>query len=700
MRKISVSNVTVKKRLIFLFICLSFAVFGLVLRLAYVQLIIGPELQAKAWEQWTRTNRVRAPRGNILDRKSRLLAGSATSLSILARPRQIENKEEAARLLAPVLGLDEERVLELLQRQEDSVYLRRQMNEEVAQEIRQLNIRGIHFAPEPRRYYPHGRLASQLLGFVGIDEGLAGLEFQYERELKGRDGRIELQTDATGRQIPQGTQRYLPPEEGYDLVLTIDQNIQFIMEREMDRVMLESQPKGIIGIAMDPRSGEILAMAGKPDFDPNNYNKFPNENWRLSPVSDTFEPGSTFKLVTLAAALEEGKFRADEGFFCSGSTIVAGRTIGCWTRSRGGHGSINFAQAVMSSCNPGFITLGNRIGANKLMDYVQAFGFGQRTGIDIGGEGTGILFSPRQYGPVEAATTSFGQGVSVTPIQQVMAIAAMANGGFLMKPYIVKEMRDANGNVVAKNEPQVVRRVISEETCKEVTRIMELVVSDGSGRNAQVEGYRIAGKTGTAQKVADGRYIGGEYILSFIGFAPAEDPQVLLYIAVDAPQIGPQWGSQVSAPMSRRMMESILKYMNIPPSTALVKEAPALVEVPDLIGRPMDDSTNELLETAGLLVRFVGNGGTVLNQTPKAGAKVPLHTQVLVYLGGESGAGEVAVPDLLGKTRREAGEILGWLGLRMNGSGSGVAVRQDPAPQTPVTKDSVVNVEFATPSER
>ena len=421
---------------------------------------------------------------------------------------------------------------------------------------------------------------------MGIDEGLAGLENQYEAELAGQDGRIEMQTDGKGKKVPQGVEKFIPPIEGTDLVLTIDQNIQFIIEREMERVMLESEPLGIYAIAMDPQTGEVLGIAGKPDFDPNNYAAYPQENWKLTPISNTFEPGSTFKLVTLAAAIEEGHYHAQEGFFCTGYAKVAGTTIGCWTRGRGGHGAITFTDVVLGSCNPGFIELGNRIGADKLMEYVKAFGFGQKTGIDIIGEGTGILFSPQQYGPVEAATTSFGQGVSVTPIQQAVAVAAMVNGGYLMKPYVVKEMRDHAGNV-RKNEPQVLRRVISEETAQEVKRIMELVVTDGSGKTAYMEGYRMGGKTGTAQKVGSGgRYIDGQYILSYIGFVPVEDPKILLYIAVDAPQVGPQWGSQVAAPMYKRMMESILQYMEIPPSTTVTETVPKIVEVLNLIGLP------------------------------------------------------------------------------------------------------------------
>jgi stage V sporulation protein D (sporulation-specific penicillin-binding protein) len=699
--RIAVSNITVKKRLIFLFILMTFMVGALMGRLFYVQLVIAEELQAKAWEQWNRSIPARSPRGSIYDRKDRLLASSASAESIIAIPPQISDKEEAARLLAPVIGMDEENLFELLSKKSASVYIKRLVEDEVAREVRKLGIKGISFSQETKRFYPHGSLASQLIGFVGIDEGLSGLEHYYELTLKGRDGRIEFQSDAKGRQIPQGVQSYIKPKDGNDLVLTIDQTIQYIMEREMERVMLGSKPKSIIAIAVDPQSGEVLGIAGKPDYDPNRFADFPQELWKLPPVTNTFEPGSTYKLVTLSAAIEEGKYRANEGFYCGGSILVAGHSIGCWTRGRGGHGSIDFTEVVLGSCNPGFITLGNRIGSDKLLQYINAFGFGARTGIDVPGEGTGLIFTDKQFGPLEAATSSFGQGVSVTPIQQIMAVAAIANGGYLMKPYIVSEIRDSEGNVLEKKEPQVVRRILSAETTREVTRIMELVVTEGSGMNAYIEGYRIAGKTGTAQKVGPGGvYIGGEYILSFVGFAPAEDPQIVLYIAVDAPQAGPQWGSQVSAPMFKRMMNDILNYLNVPSSQTQVNTQPKMVEVPDLVNLSLDDANDEL-ERSGLLVKIIGSGGTILNQTPKPGAKVPLHTQILLYLGGggEGQRNEVVVPDLTGKSMREAGEILGWLNLRMNFSGSGIAVSQEPAPYTLVAPNSIVNVEFRTDGE-
>ncbi|MBT9172344.1 MAG: Stage V sporulation protein D [Syntrophomonadaceae bacterium] len=697
MGKVQVTHLAVKRRLAVLLVVLAGLLLLLVLRLGYIQLVLAGELEAKAWEQWNRGVPARAPRGAIFDREGRLMAGSAGAESVVALPAQITDKGKTARLLAPVLGIEEEQIYRLVNKSNFSVYLKRLVDEETAQAVRRLELDGITFSQEPRRFYPHGRLASQLLGFVGIEQGWGGIELTYDEELRGRDGRIEFQADGRGRQIPQGIQRFIPPEDGSDLFLTIDQTIQFIVEREMDRVMMELEPKSIMAVALDPRSGEVLAMAARPDFDPNRFAEFPKETWQISPISNTFEPGSTFKLVTLAAALEEGKFRAEEAFYCSGSITVAGRRMGCWTRYRGGHGAIDFTGVVLGSCNPGFVTLGQRIGAERLLQYVRSFGFGERTGIDAPGEGRGLLFTPQQFGPVEAATTTFGQGVSVTPIQQVAAIAAIANGGYLMRPYLVREIRTREGKVLSRKEPEMVRRVVSTRTAREVARIMELVITEGSGRNAYLEGYTIAGKTGTAQKVGPGgRYVEGEYILSFVGFAPLDEPRFLLYVAVDAPQRGPQWGSQVSAPMFRKIIGDVLKYLGVAPSRAEAGAAPDMVVVPDLLNLTLAEAS-ERLEPAGLLVRLVGSGGVIRNQTPKPGARVPLHTQILVYLGEGSPGEQVTVPDLTGKTMREAGEVLGWLGLQMNVSGSGVAFRQSPAPFTLVEKDSVVDVEFRIP---
>jgi stage V sporulation protein D (sporulation-specific penicillin-binding protein) len=692
--KKTVAPMTIRKRLLFcfaLFLIISVALIG---RLAWVQLVKAEDYRQLAFDQWNRTVDVGGRRGTIYDRKMRVLAGSASAETIVAFPRQIPDKEHAAQELAGVLDMEYDQVFDLISSNRAAIFIKRTVDEDTAHRVRSLGLKGINFTPESKRFYPNERLLSQVLGFVGVDQGWSGLELKYEDILKGIPGKLMFLSDGRGLRIPQGIQKYVPSDEGHDLVLTVDEYLQFILDREMDRAMLEFQPLRAMAVAVNPQTGEILAMTSKPDFDPNHYAQYSKETWQISPISNTFEPGSTFKLVTLATAIEQDVYNMREGFFCSGSVRVGGHTIGCWTRSRGGHGSLDFLQVVLSSCNPGFIALGNRIGGATLLEYIRAFGFGVRSGVDLPGESTGIIFRAEQFGPVELATTSFGQGVSVTPLQQVMAVAAMINGGNLLQPFIVKEVRDPEGNVVQENKPTVVRRVISPETSEVVKHIMEKVVEEGSGKNAAVPGYRFGGKTGTAQKVGPGgRYISGEYIVSFLGFFPMEKPEVLLFIAVDNAKKGIQFGSQIPAPIFQRVARDYLNYLAIPPDNAADQDAPLpLVRVPDLKGFTLEKAAEEI-DFAGLVIKPIGEGNNILEQTPKAGALVPQQTEILVYTGKKR-EDRVEVPSLLGKTMREAAEVLGWLGLSMESYGSGTVRSQDPVPLTLLPVGSSVTLEF------
>ena len=693
------SNLHIRRRLLFIFFITFLIMVALVFRLGWVQFVMAGDLQQKAWEQWNRSIPTRSSRGNIYDRNGQLLAGSATVETIVAVPPQIEDPSFTARALAPVLEMNEERIYELITQKRAAVYIKRKVDEEVAKEVRLLNLPGITFTHETKRFYPNGSLLSQLLGFVGMDQGWAGLEIYYEDLLKGRDGQIVFPTDNLGREIP-GVRRYIPPKEGMNLYLTIDETIQFIVERELSKAMIEYEPERVMALAVNPKTGEILAVASKPDFDPNDYSKYSKEYWRLYPITDTFEPGSTFKLVTLCASIEENIYNENESFFCSGSVTIAGHTIRCWTSHKGGHGSINFLEAVLGSCNTAFIALGERLGPERMFEYIRAFGYGSKTGLDYPGEGTGLIFRPEQIGPLELATSSFGQGVSVTPLQQVMAVSAIANGGRLLRPYVIGEIRDVDGNVVEKRGPEIVRQVISEDTAKRATAIMEEVVNMGSGANAVIEGYRIAGKTGTAQKVGPGGvYMPDEFILSFIGFAPAEDPQILLYIAVDGAKRGPQWGSQVSAPLFRAIMKDVLSYLEIPPARPAGEEEVKLIEVPELKGKTVDEA-GALLDNRGLLLKLVGKEGIIKDQTPKAGAQVPLHTGIIVYLDDlwdENNPEHVFTPDLKGMTVKEVGEVLSRLHLKMESVGSGVVVKQEPEAGTNLREGSSVKVHFSSP---
>jgi len=695
--ELPVTQVAVRKRILIMLFLIALVILVLTGRLAWIQIVQADQLYEQAWEQWNRSIPTRSPRGSIYDRHGRLLAGSTTVETVVAIPPRIEDSLWASQLLSPILEMEEEKLLELLTMDLNSIYLQRRVAPEVAQAVRDLRLPGIVFTTEGQRYYPGYTLASQLLGFVGTDQGWGGLEIYYEEYLKGREGRMFFPSDRKGRQIPHDIKRYVPPKEGLDLHLTIDGSIQYIVERELARAMLEYQPKQAMIIAADPRTGAILAAAAKPDFDPLNYGEFDPNYWALAPVTDSFEPGSTFKLVTMAAAIEEGQFNRDEYFFCSGYANVAGYKIGCWTAGRG-HGAINFLQAMQSSCNPAFIALGQRLGKETLFSYINAFGFGQSTGIDYPGEAGGLVFNLSQVGALELATSSFGQGVSVTPLQQLMAVSAMVNGGFLMKPYIVREMRDYEDNLVYKREPAVARQVISRETSRQVAEIMESVITQGGGRNAAIEGLRIGGKTGTAQKVGPGGvYLPGQFIVSFIGAMPVNDPQFVLYIAVDSATRGAQWGSRIGAPIARRVLMDVANYLQIPILNASLPPVKQ-VEVPDLQGLTVNEAA-EQVEVGGLLLRMIGEGQYIVKQTPKAGAMVAQQTQVVAYLGDEQGRenGTISLPDLRGFTIREAGEILSWLGLNFKAEGSGIAVRQLPEAGAEVGSGAVIKVYFDSP---
>lgn len=689
----------VRRNVMALLFFIAIAVAALIGRLAWLQIFRSDELYAAAWEQWNRSIPARSPRGSIFDHEGRMLAGSATVDTVVAIPAQIDHPDETAKALAPLLEVEEGELYEKLTMRLSSIYLKRKVSPEVSRAVRELDLPGIIFTTEGQRYYPNGTLASQLLGFVGMDEGLAGLEVYYEDHLKGKEGFLLFPSDNLNRPIPHEVRRFDPPKEGQDLYLTIDETIQYIVERELARAMIEFLPKTAMAIAADPHTGAILAAASKPDYDPLHYDRFDSKYWALPPVTSSFEPGSTFKLVTLCAAVEEGIYNENEHFFCRGFASVGGHNIRCWTGS--GHGSITYLQAVESSCNPAFINLGQKLGEEKLFSYIRAFGYGDQSGIDYPGESGGLVFEAGQVGPVELATSSFGQGVSVTPLQQLMAVSAIANGGNLMKPYLVQKICSSEGEIIFEQQPEVLRQVISKSTAEKVTWIMENVAIRGSAMNAAIEGYRIAAKTGTAEKVGPGgRYIAGEYIVSFVGFVPAEDPQIVLYVAVDGATRGAQWGSQMAAPLFRRIMVDVLNYLQIAPSESGAAPGEP-VQVPDLRGLTVNDAAAQI-DTAGLMLRLVGEGQHILNQTPKAGATVPRQTQIVVYLGEDDAfsGDRMPMPDLSGFTVKDVGQVLSWLGLYLEAEGSGIAMRQEPASGSPVERGDVIKVFFGTPLEQ
>jgi len=637
-----VSNVTVRRRLLFGMAILGVLFICLIVRLAYVQLVIGPDISARAEESWRRVVPFAAKRGTIIDRNGIRLAYNVSTPTVWAIPAQVKEAEKTAEQLSMVLGMPQEDIYKIITKKSLIEVIKpagRKITPEKAREVQSLGLPGIFVGEDNDRYYPFDNLASHVLGFTGIDnQGLAGIELKYDRYLSGIRGGVTYLADAAGRLMPNSTETYIPPKDGLTLQLTIDKHIQAIMEREFDQAMLQHQPQHIIGIAMDPNTGEILAMASRPDYEPANYQQYPAEVYnRNLPIWMTYEPGSTFKIITLAAALEEGKIDLHhDAFYDPGWVEVGGVHLHCW--KRGGHGSQTFMEVVQNSCNPGFVLLGQMLGKEKLFDYIKQFGFGEKTGIDLLGEENGILFDLDRVGPVELATTAFGQGVSVTPIQQVAAVAAAVNGGYLYKPYVAKAWIDPEtGKVLEQKEPTLVRRVISEETSKLVREALESVVALGTGRNAFIDGYRVGGKTGTAQKVKNGVYAADEHIVSFIAMAPADDPKIVVYVAVDDPQ-GIQFGGLVAAPIVRNIMEDALVYMGVEPRQEQMEKAYKypdipMVEVPNLIGLTTAD-IYEMLRS-DLQIVTSGKGRVVVNQAPKAGTRVEQGSTIRIYLADE-----------------------------------------------------------------
>ncbi|SDJ74281.1 stage V sporulation protein D [Sediminibacillus albus] len=635
-----VSNVTMRKRIVTVFL-LGILVFGIIdIRLGYVQFVLGDWLMGQAKELWSRDIVFEPERGEILDKNGEVLAENVSAPTVMLVPRQIKDPEQTAGYLAKILGMDKEKAYQEVTKNENIVRLHpdgRKISEEKAEAIRALGLEGVYIAEDSKRHYPNGSYLSHVLGFSGIDnQGLMGLELYYDEMLSGEKGSLSYFSDAKGQRMANLADVYQPPVDGNNLKLSIDSKVQTIIERELDLAVSKYNPDGALAIAVDPKTGGVLGMSSRPTFDPENYQAFDSGIYNKNlPIWSTYEPGSTFKIITLAAALEEKAVDLHEDeYYDDGSIEVGGAHLHCW--KSGGHGQQTYLEVVQNSCNPGFVSLGEKLGKEKLFSYIDNFGFGKKTGIDLQGEGKGILFKPENVGPVELATTAFGQGVSVTPIQQVMAVAAAVNGGYLYEPYLADEWIDPVTNkVIEKNQPNLQRRVISEETSKQIREALESVVAKGTGRSAYVEGYRVGGKTGTAQKVGkDGKYMSNNHIVSFIGFAPADDPEIVVYVAIDNPKDTVQFGGVVAAPIVGNVIGDSLRALGVERrEDGLEKEYQwpdqPLVEVPDLIGM----SKNELMEyMVNLSIETEGKGDYIIDQAPKAGEKVEQGKEIRIFL--------------------------------------------------------------------
>ena len=638
-----VSTITVKKRIVAVFLFSLFLLLTITFRLGYVQFVVGGELHEQANELWTRDIVFAPERGKILDVNGTALAENVTAPTVVIVPRQVSDPQSTAEQLANILEAPVDGVYETITKSASSVTIRPQgikISEEAEQAIRILNIPGVYLAKDSKRHYPYGTYLSHVLGFTGIDsQGLMGLEQYYDEKLNGQAGSLSFYSDAKGKRMDTLADIYSAPRDGLHLKTTIHSKVQAIMERELDLAVAKYNPDGAMAIAVNPKTGGVLGMTTRPNFHPQNYQEVDADIFdRNLPIWSTYEPGSTFKIITLAAALEEKIVDLEsDKFHDDGDINVSGTEIHCW--KGGGHGDQSYLEVVQNSCNPGFVNLGQMLGTERLFSYIDAFGFGVKTGVDLEGEGTGILFKPENVGPLELATTAFGQGVSVTPIQQVMAVAAAINGGLLYEPYIAEEWIDpVTEEVVERIEPNLKQQVISEETSEEVRYALESVVAQGTGRPAYVEGYRVGGKTGTAQKVGpDGRYMQNNYVVSFIGFAPADDPEIVVYVAVDNPKNTVQFGGVVAAPIVGTIIGDSLSVMGVEKrSDGIEKEYQwpdePLVEVPNLIGLSPQELAEYMLN---LSIDVSGTGQKIIDQEPKPGSKVEQGAKVRIFLSNE-----------------------------------------------------------------
>ena len=617
----------------------GFVLLMVILKVFYVQVFDYKKLSNLASDLWSRNLPIEASRGRILDRNGVVLADNVTTTSLVLVPNQIKNKKEVCEKLAEILNVsyDEMKKHVFKNTSIERVHpIGRRLSYEIADKIEALKFDGVYLLKEAKRYYPYKTLLAHVLGYVGIDnQGLSGLELQYDKYLTGEAGAIKYFSDAKGNKLTL-SDVYVKPQDGMDLQLTIDINIQKSVERELDNVVNMMNPDMALAVVMKPKTGEVLAMSSRPTFDPNNYKNYSTEILsRNLPIWASYEPGSTQKIITTAASIEEKVIDIyNEHFYDSGGVTVDGARIRCW--KAGGHGDQTFLQVLQNSCNPGFVLMGERLGKEKLFSYLDMFGFGSKTGIDLNGEGKGIIFPLSRVGNVELATTAFGQGISVTPIQQITAISAVLNGGNLLKPYVLSSVLEPEtGNVMYQNKKTVVRKTISKETSKTMRYALETVVALGGGKAAYIDGYRIGGKTGTAQKVKDGAYLVNNYIMSFVGIVPSNDPEAVLYIAIDNPKNTALLSSYTTTPIARRILLDIIDALDIKKQEGGVEkdwqwDDKVYYEVPNVIGKNKKEA-KELLEH--FKVEYSKTGDKVISQSPKAGERLEDGGTITILLG-------------------------------------------------------------------
>ena len=696
------ANRVIQTRTFVLMLVLGVAVF-LVLALKLYQLQIKQHdyYQSKALDQQTRSTVVTASRGTIYDRNGNELAVSATAETVFLSPKELAEelekpetkwtRESLSAGLSQLLGVTQESILEQMERtysQYEVVKLR--VDEDTANAVREFlndnEVHGVYLETDAKRYYPYGSLAAHVIGFVGTDNnGLYGLEAQYEEELQGQTGLVVSAKDNGGNALPYEYEQYYASHNGDDLVLTLDTNVQYYLEKYVKEMADQFEAaNGATGIVMDVKTGGVLGMVSYPNYDLNNYSEVSDarlkaaiedgsasladqqlRQWRNKALNDTYEPGSTFKILTLSAALEEGVVDMSSTFECSGSITVMGQTIHCSNTS--GHGHQTLKEATGNSCNPAFINCGLGLGTDTFYEYMRSFGLLDGSGIDLAGEATGIFMAQSDFSQLDLACYAFGQNFTVTPLALIAAQAACVNGGYLHTPYLVERITDSDGNVTYRHDSTPVRQVISEQTSATVRECLEYVVASGTGKNGQVAGYRIGGKTGTADKGQT-----GDVVVSFLCFAPADDPQVIMLITMDTPSRATGTyvsGGNMVAPTASTVMAEILPYLGVEPSYSAEELLGMDTTVPNVIGMSVEEAKAKLKDRA-LSYKIVGDGETITDQTPAGGAIIPGKSSVILYVGEEKSTDKCVVPHLIGKTPSEANTTATAAGLLIRFSGT------------------------------
>lgn len=692
-----------KNRLIFIMIAFTFLILLLVSRVLWIQIVNGDKYKKAAYRQQS-SDRILSPsRGIIFDRNGKELAISASVDTIFVNPKEIEGNDqttgEIAEKLAQILSLKKKDVQNKLESKGTYQVIVRKIEKEIGDKVRKYvyenKLSGIYVDKDTKRFYPFKNLAAQVLGFTGVDnQGLAGIEFQMDQYLKGTPGRILGEVDVDGNELPSVNKNTIDPQDGTNVVLTLDETIQYFAESELQQAIRDYKVlNGGTAIVMDPRNGEILAMVSKPDFDLNAPFSVPQALWRNNAVDNTYEPGSTFKAIVAAAGLEEGVIKPETPVECI-PVVVGGWKMSCW--KDGGHGKETFEEAVYNSCNPVFVKLSEAMGAQTFFKYVRGFGFYDKTGITLPGETRSIMHT--QPTVTDLATASYGQSFQVTPIQMISAYGAIANGGNLLKPQLIKELTDSNGNVIQKYEPEVIRNILSKKTSDKMKEILENVVAQGTGINAYVEGYKVAGKTATSQTFDQGVRSKDRFIASFCAFAPSDNPVICVLVILDYPSEYSHAGGVVAGPVAGKIVEESLNYLGVERKYSerdkilLTKE----IYVPDVKKKKVGE-VKKLLLQYGLDAKVIGGGdddSEVIDQIPKEGMGVPYKSVVILNTSEIKDIPTVIMPDLTNKTISEATQTLNHLGLNLRVDGMGTAMIQEIPAGEEVPLGKIIKVKF------